>query len=100
MALKSNFEATSDIASPFVDEIANPGTGAALANKARKTAAAMNAAFGRKHTVPETAQISSGERDARTTHEQKQAQANVDRAEFDHGAPTKNKNRKRAEGQF
>ncbi len=25
MALKSNFEATSDIASPFVDEIANPG---------------------------------------------------------------------------
>jgi hypothetical protein len=25
MALKTNFEATSDVASPFVDEIANPG---------------------------------------------------------------------------
>ena len=25
MALKTDFEATSDIASPFVDEVANPG---------------------------------------------------------------------------
>lgn len=25
MALKTNFEATSDVASPFIDEVANPG---------------------------------------------------------------------------
>ncbi len=36
MALKTNFEATSDIASPFVDEIANPGgTGSAGLDNAR-----------------------------------------------------------------
>lgn len=46
MALKSNFEATNVISSPFVDEVANPGeTGSAGIDNARAAIAReMNAA--------------------------------------------------------
>lgn len=97
MALKNDFEATSDISSPFIDEVANPGsTGKALADKARKTAAALDAAFARKPTP--SAQISAADREARITDAQRTAQARVDLAERKHGDVKGNKNRAKAEG--
>ncbi len=44
MALKSNFEATSDISSPFVDEIVNPGDQRSIARQVRDSEAISQAA--------------------------------------------------------
>lgn len=43
MALKTNFEATNDIASPFVDEVANPGDQRSVARTQRDNQAIRNA---------------------------------------------------------
>ncbi len=63
MALKNDFEATSDISSPFVDEVANPGTGSAGIDNARAAIAAeFNAARVRRNADAELKRLADAKK--------------------------------------
>jgi hypothetical protein len=99
MAMKTNFEDSNVISSPFVDEIANPGPQRSLPDQLRHNADIVRS-LSAQDVTPPSARISAADRNKKITKEQRQAQATVDRAELDHADPSKNKGRKRAEGQF
>ncbi len=95
MALKSNFEDSNVISSPFVDEVANPGQGGVLGQIQRNVDTRAGLL---DHSKPApSSKISKADRDAKTTPAQKVAQARVNLADARHGDP-KNKNRTKAEG--
>ncbi len=98
MALKSNFEDSNVISSPFVDEVANPGQGGVLGQIGRNVDK-QDALLGNTPRR-DGAKLSKSDRESRMTDAQKIAQARVDLADKKHGDP-KNKNSKaanRAEG--
>lgn len=99
MALKTNFEATNVVSSPFVDEIANPGRG--MAGQLQHNADLIQGMHDDRLgvTPTPTAQISKADRAAKlkgTADERAQNQVNLDEAR--HGNRADNKNRDKAEG--
>ena len=99
MALKTNFEDADFIASPFVDEIANPGDGilAQTMKQVGKNVTIQNTLLG--NTPAPSAQISEADRAAKiagTADERAQNEVNL--AEARYGNKAGNKNRDKAEG--